>query len=134
MYLSIPISIYPFQHTAARRRLLTVMFDYLYTQRFQHTAARRRLLRSISAKAAINTFQHTAARRRLHGQRKMTISDCGFQHTAARRRLLMFSNNIEQLITVSTHSRPKAAALRTNKLKPLLLMFQHTAARRRLPQ
>ena len=34
---------------------------------------------------------------------------------------------------VSTHSRPKAAALSVYEYQQSLLQFQHTAARRRLP-
>ena len=34
----------PFQHTAARRRLLCIARMYCYLRLFQHTAARRRLL------------------------------------------------------------------------------------------
>ena len=85
--------ILPFQHTAARRRLLHEDFegkDYSAVSthsrtkaaasrlvllpcmgmRFQHTAARRRLpsIRIVTSPSAV--FQHTAARRRLHGRRQ----------------------------------------------------------------
>ena len=56
-------------------------------------------------------FQHTAARRRLRFYIG-TSEDVGkFQHTAARRRLLFGLFTTLQTILVSTHSRPKAAAL-----------------------
>ena len=54
-----------------------------------------------------------------------------FQHTAARRRLIKAIEAMVNELVVSTHSRPKAAALIFIK-KNRLLMFQHTAARRRL--
>ena len=58
-------------------------------------------------------FQHTAARRRLPKYRKSHVAPpFKFQHTAARRRLpLTPKRNVVRSI-VSTHSRPKAAALR----------------------
>ena len=78
-----------------------------------------------------------------------------FQHTAARRRLPVPCLICTHFITVSTHSRPKAAAsislyrfyyqslfqhtaarrrlLKLGDTSFNLLMFQHTAARRRLP-
>ena len=78
-----------------------------------------------------------------------------FQHTAARRRLVNDLQDGETVITVSTHSRPKAAGARLavrigvglcfNTQPPeggwipdinlainLKHQFQHTAARRRL--
>mgnify|MGYP004692927821 CR=1 FL=1 len=54
---------------------------------FQHTAARRRLPMLLKKSHTIALFQHTAARRRLHG-----------------------NATTNTIITVSTHSRPKAAA------------------------
>ena len=57
-------------------------------------------------------FQHTAARRRLHAW-----GDCYrchhllFQHTAARRRLPERAGYDKVILDVSTHSRPKAAAI-----------------------
>ena len=55
-------------------------------------------------------FQHTAARRRLRNAlaREMNISL--FQHTAARRRLPWSLISTFLFWSVSTHSRPKAAA------------------------
>ena len=54
-----------------------------------------------------------------------------FQHTAARRRLFYFAGVLFFGVSVSTHSRPKAAAPRVIRGKETK-MFQHTAARRRL--
>ena len=55
-------------------------------------------------------FQHTAARRRL----PMPLSEAEmyywFQHTAARRRLRGSQYKTAPFTSVSTHSRPKAAA------------------------
>ena len=97
---------------------------------FQHTAARRRLdcsrrrpaVRNVSThsrpKAAETgiarfsftlLFQHTAARRRLINSCIQSIKDGLFQHTAARRRL-PGKGLIMATQSVSTHSRPKAAA------------------------
>ena len=55
-------------------------------------------------------FQHTAARRRLLAARKLVVGMVQFQHTAARRRLLLGYRNVRPRYSVSTHSRPKAAA------------------------
>ena len=54
-----------------------------------------------------------------------------FQHTAARRRLHAVTNDGLGLFKVSTHSRPKAAAIGWRR-KRVKRLFQHTAARRRL--
>ena len=83
------------------------------------------------------------------------LANCLFQHTAARRRLLAFQSAQTLVYSVSTHSRPKAAALllfaHRNKTQvsthsrpkaaaanPATTaskrVFQHTAARRRLRQ
>ena len=56
-----------------------------------------------------------------------------FQHTAARRRLHDFFYCISCSKPVSTHSRPKAAAVINYDDVWLGGKFQHTAARRRLP-
>ena len=82
--------------------------------------------------------------------------DARFQHTAARRRLQLREGKAANVMSVSTHSRPKAAARAapTRPSTPLCFntqppeggcrqrrrgrrwrdafMFQHTAARRRL--
>ena len=55
----------------------------------------------------------------------------GFQHTAARRRLPANGDVDMAGMSVSTHSRPKAAA-KTTGLRARSAVFQHTAARRRL--
>ena len=55
-------------------------------------------------------FQHTAARRRLDRNRNGQLWRKRFQHTAARRRLFFQLHQKLDGITVSTHSRPKAAA------------------------
>ena len=67
---------------------------------------------SLTSPAQSTAFQHTAARRRL---RKLQINlslSLGFQHTAARRRLQnIYLVGFPYRFLVSTHSRPKAAAL-----------------------
>ena len=59
------------------------------------------------------------------------ITDQRFQHTAARRRLAGYAGSCGNLVSVSTHSRPKAAGAMTRWLTAAPA-FQHTAARRRL--
>ena len=54
-------------------------------------------------------FQHTAARRRLVFSTLTAILGILFQHTAARRRLAVKQQALKTAVTVSTHSRPKAA-------------------------
>ena len=84
-----------FQHTAARRRLDIVLVHNLHLLRFQHTAARRRLGLMITAWFWKIEFQHTAARRRLEtAPVRLTVT-----------------------ITVSTHSRPKAAGMTEQEIK-----------------
>ena len=78
---------------------------------FQHTAARRRLHHVFVVPDRIVMFQHTAARRRLPGLNPLHCHHRKFQHTAARRRLLAHDKSPWLASSVSTHSRPKAAAL-----------------------
>ena len=61
---------------------------------------------------SINTagFQHTAARRRLRAVFQSLLPVSLFQHTAARRRLRVRAWAEGLSYSVSTHSRPKAAA------------------------
>ena len=77
---------------------------------FQHTAARRRLREHGLRNLFFFAFQHTAARRRLRDRSHCHDRDRPFQHTAARRRLLASSKRLLPDVSVSTHSRPKAAA------------------------
>ena len=56
-------------------------------------------------------FQHTAARRRLQADFRSLAQSILFQHTAARRRLRPLYGEVVVFTGVSTHSRPKAAAL-----------------------
>ena len=122
-----------FQLTAARRRLPATSAKRKAPVLFQLTAARRRLRlrhlprlrsRGVSthsrSKAAAKEmqghirkgeFQLTAARRRLQPEdAKAMIADL-FQLTAARRRLPQAQSLRVSSLMVSTHSRPKAAAL-----------------------
>ena len=54
-------------------------------------------------------FQHTAARRRLANLYDGAFIQYRFQHTAARRRLGHLPQQGLLFLSVSTHSRPKAA-------------------------
>ena len=76
---------------------------------FQHTAARRRLASMVGVSGIEKLFQHTAARRRLGLLLSLSSSTFGFQHTAARRRLVRTALRDLKPEIVSTHSRPKAA-------------------------
>ena len=123
-----------FQHTAARRRLPWLLPPISTSLKvsthsrpkaaacvpsvyaisvflFQHTAARRRLHHVFVVPDRIVMFQHTAARRRLPGLNPLHCHHRKFQHTAARRRLLAHDKSPWLASSVSTHSRPKAAAL-----------------------
>ena len=97
---------------------------------FQHTAARRRLVREAGQPVSGSPFQHTAARRRLqsrHGQYRVVG---GFNTQPPEGGCLQSQNSLP-FAQVSTHSRPKASEkLTPPKLAGLL--YQHTAARRRL--
>ena len=56
-------------------------------------------------------FQHTAARRRLAMKTYAIKENKRFQHTAARRRLVYDDSCQLSYLSVSTHSRPKAAGI-----------------------
>ena len=140
-----------FQHTAARRRLHFFCCSTLKLIAFQHTAARRRLAKGFGNKhdTAVSThsrpkaavspvatmlfifvFQHTAARRRLLPKHDQSHSLGSFNTQPPEGGCLPF-NPYKTQTTVSTHSRPKAAA-KTSTAKTQHTTFQHTAARRRL--
>ena len=87
----------------------------MFTQlKFQHTAARRRLQRHENRPKSQKSFQHTAARRRLHKANLTSEPAVTFQHTAARRRLHGVLTQFGKYLSVSTHSRTKAAANNTH--------------------
>ena len=96
---------------------------------FQHTAARRQLLSINHVKLLELWFQHTAARRWLHFTLIQIFDNVMFQHTATRRWLPGNYNYIELRFKVSTHSHPKVAADRHND-SIRHKQFQHTATRR----
>ena len=138
-----------FQHTAARRRLASILVLCIFAYMFQHTAARRRLGGSSGGSNQPKKFQHTAARRRLgNGSHLLKCTHSLFQHTAARRRLVRFSifpscflgfntqppeggwvkdgsTNLYRK-PVSTHSRPKAAGNQSNHFFPLFQVSTHS--------
>ena len=129
-----------FQHTAARRRLANQLPADESHWMFQHTAARRRLVPATFCprrRPAVSThsrpkaagpppspsyrhpaFQHTAARRRLGQGFERRRCLMQFQHTAARRRLVDERKFKAHRLTVSTHSRPKAAGASLKSLAP----------------
>ena len=105
--------------------------DIIYQRlKFQHTAARRRLASILIMRPPVHCFntQPPEGGWSKTTRRKLASS---FQHTAARRRL-KFELHMVVGIVVSTHSRPKAAASAYG-LALETRQFQHTAARRRLP-
>ena len=78
---------------------------------FQHTAARRRLLSGLLVFCIIcERFNTQPPEGGCYRARLVRRFLGKFQHTAARRRLLLAVINTAQQILVSTHSRPKAAA------------------------
>ena len=112
-----------FQHTAARKRLQATISPPSLTCGFQHTAARKRLLQILRRDPIALWFQHTAARKRLQQATRKTYFCAMFQHTAARKRLpnliLMQAAGLE----VSTHSRAEAAACGITGMKALVSSF-----------
>ena len=77
-------------------------------------------------------FQHTAARRRLAGttctkEKMLSVSTHSRPKAAGLKEI-----DLEQKIWVSTHSRPKAAGQEAVLIIATQRLFQHTAARRRL--
>ena len=101
-----------FQHTAARRRLPWLL-PPISTSLKVSTHSRPKAAACVPSVYAISVFlfQHTAARRRLPGLNPLHCHHRKFQHTAARRRLLAHDKSPWLASSVSTHSRPKAAAL-----------------------
>ena len=141
-----------FQHTAARRRLvtwtlhgfrhgcfntqppeggcsMTVKLISMHLP-FQHTAARRRLWMAKTKRKIDNGFNTQPPEGGCTTTQRHDLAGYMFQHTAARRRLDEGLMGAAACI-VSTHSRPKAAV--DDALNPVgIIGFQHTAARRRL--
>ena len=122
-----------FQHTAARRRLDTILkaHDVIFSVS-THSRPKAAGDHQCAQRVAELEFQHTAARRRLGrlsvphtlqgrsfntqppegGWEKVVldkVSEAVFQHTAARRRLGAYQPAPVRVPDVSTHSRPKAA-------------------------
>ena len=141
-----------FQHTAARRRLVNLVVfltpvicfntqppeggcgEYAVATNWRGVSTHSRPKAAGVCKMSLLTrssFQHTAARRRLAWLMRRQAAVCLFQHTAARRRLACAAHYLHVALIVSTHSRPKAAALHF-WVAAKSLLFQHTAARRRL--
>ena len=78
---------------------------------FQHTAARRRLLSDLADYAAHGYVSTHSRPKAAANPRRQLHFNVGFQHTAARRRLLKIKFYKLHNVVVSTHSRPKAAAI-----------------------
>ena len=131
---SCPFPLPAFQHTAARRRLLSLKLSVFQTARFQHTAARRRLLpgcenlieirlvsthsRPKAAAAKLKRSQFYVHSFNTQPPEGGCIDECHFCLP-----LNSFNTQPPEGGCPST----KARSHRPRK-------FQHTAARRRLPQ
>ena len=144
-----------FQHTAARRRL-DESYEDAFSSAIVSTHSRPKAAGSTFGAGRYKSamFQHTAARRRLGQTAPKHQPNDQFQHTAARRRLVYHRPACMQVVSVSTHSRPKAAGqacsharcgsrcfntqppeggwLELTFERCIEVAFQHTAARRRL--
>ena len=78
---------------------------------FQHTAARRRLRPVLADCELLPMFQHTAARRRLRLQKRLRAGEILVStHSRPKAAAIGIANRLASSIAVSTHSRPKAAA------------------------
>ena len=141
-----------FQHTAARRRLSIGKLSNRRTFRVSTHSRPKAAGHKSKMPSALREFQHTAARRRLfltHIIRTAHLcfntqppeGGCGSFASCCNRERCFNTQppeggwplNVTKPTswTVSTHSRPKAAALPAH-LPQACFLFQHTAARRRL--
>ena len=76
---------------------------------FQHTAARRRLDTTMPTNTSADVFQHTAARRRLDIQTVLDSYDLSVSTHSRPKAAGSFNKLGVKIKDVSTHSRPKAA-------------------------
>ncbi len=140
-----------FQHTAARRRLASILIMRPPVHCFNTQPPEGGWSKTTRRKLA-SSFQHTAARRRLKFELHMVVGIVVSTHsrpkaadiqTAFVLRCVCFNTQPPEggwqtacrciaCDDVSTHSRPKAAASAYG-LALETRQFQHTAARRRLP-
>ena len=99
-----------FQHTAARRRLVSSVVDVKSDDLFQHTAARRRLVFQ-SKKAWIRSSVSTHSRPKAAGFDQFLYSPfCRVStHSRPKAAGLNYFETDKERTAVSTHSRPKAA-------------------------
>ena len=103
------ISVFLFQHTAARRRLQ----DFLNKDPKKFTVSTHSRPKAAGATTiplkAPTRFQHTAARRRL-GCKNHTLPQNSEVSTHSRPKAAGIADRLDTLsLSVSTHSRPKAA-------------------------
>ena len=122
-----------FQHTAARRRLHTNKFVSIKKWKFQHTAARRRLPITFTVGAEGLMFQHTAARRRLQQiSLKLTPDVAVSTHSRPKAAAVGRKHNLAMCI-VSTHSRPKAAASTSYRFATSMNVSTHSRPKAAAP-
>ena len=98
-----------FQHTAARRRLVSQTAPVINAEGFQHTAARRRLAIFHHKNDLCRRFNTQPPEGGWSKMANILPAFLMFQHTAARRRLEITRVDLAHDFLVSTHSRPKAA-------------------------
>ena len=123
---------YKFQHTAARRRLVTLCFAIDFSLCVS-THSRPKAAGNLAMQDTLVFDVSTHSRPKAAGDQQVYREFNGkFQHTAARRRLVMYILLGLHHEDVSTHSRPKAAGFSNQPLDIVARQFQHTAARRRL--
>ena len=143
-----------FQHTAARRRLVSLPAATAFPVAFQHTAARRRLV-AHAADVRLPVFVSTHSRpkaagplphRRMRRPKRFNTQppeggwreaeiirrrDAGFQHTAARRRL--DADHAAECAVCGFNTQPPEGGWLAISCEIFdTQAFQHTAARRRL--
>ena len=100
---------------------------------FQHTAARRRLL-ALLCSLVVLTLVSTRSRAKAAALNDKIIRGCSTVSTHSRVEAAAFDfQSLHRLLLVSTHSRVEAAAKKRLFSIKSIFLFQHTAAWRRLP-
>ena len=120
-----------FQHTAARRRLVSGRATRNAPARFNTQPPEGGWQVKSLADVLTSLFQHTAARRRLGSSIVFSPFAIWFQHTAARRRLAAQVCSLSGDWSFNTQP-PEGGWLWARPCSSIFLTFQHTAARRRL--
>ena len=105
---------------------------HIFQPLFQHTAARRRLVSVLLQPLSLVLFQHTAARRRLVGRHSFSWSPiCVSTHSRPKAAGFVFGYSRLKVVCFNTQP-PEGGWTSIPRFMIFCLMFQHTAARRRL--